>query len=51
MADEVPEYDRLQNAAIAASGHDATRVLEVGTGTGQAARRVLAPGWFRTVRS
>jgi tRNA (cmo5U34)-methyltransferase len=40
MAREVPAYARLQ-AAVAAEAVAAERVLELGTGTGETARRVL----------
>ena len=40
---EVPDYDRLQDElARATDGIDARRVLELGTGSGVTARRVLA---------
>jgi tRNA (cmo5U34)-methyltransferase len=39
---EVPGYERLQDEAAAATGTDAERILELGTGTGETARRVLA---------
>ncbi len=43
MREEVPQYERLQDeVAAATSGVDARRVLELGTGTGETARRVLA---------
>ncbi len=42
MHDEVPDYERLQDETVAATGTDANRVLELGTGTGETARRVLA---------
>jgi tRNA (cmo5U34)-methyltransferase len=42
MREEVPDYERLQEEAVAATGSDARRVLELGTGTGETARRVLA---------
>ncbi len=42
MREEVPGYDRLQEQATAATGSGATRVLELGIGTGETARRVLA---------
>jgi cyclopropane fatty-acyl-phospholipid synthase-like methyltransferase len=42
MRDEVPEYERLQDRTAAATAMAATRVLELGTGTGETARRVLA---------
>jgi tRNA (cmo5U34)-methyltransferase len=42
MCEEVPDYECLQEEAVAATGIDAERVLELGTGTGETARRVLA---------
>jgi tRNA (cmo5U34)-methyltransferase len=39
---EVPDYDLLQEEAAAATGRGATRVLELGVGTGETARRVLS---------
>jgi tRNA (cmo5U34)-methyltransferase len=42
MREEVPDYERLQDEAVAATGTAARRVLELGTGTGETARRVLA---------
>jgi tRNA (cmo5U34)-methyltransferase len=43
MAQEVPAYPRLQDEVAAATGGvDARRILELGTGTGETARRVLA---------
>jgi tRNA (cmo5U34)-methyltransferase len=42
MREEVPDYERLQDEAVAATGTAARRVLELGTGTGDTARRVLA---------
>ncbi len=42
MREEVPDYERLQEEATAATGVDAGRILELGTGTGETARRVLA---------
>jgi tRNA (cmo5U34)-methyltransferase len=42
MREEVPEYQRLQEETAAAARINATRVLELGTGTGETARRVLA---------
>jgi tRNA (cmo5U34)-methyltransferase len=43
MADEIPGYEELQEAVVAATaGVDATRVLELGTGTGETALRVRA---------
>lgn len=41
MREEVPGYERLQDAAVAATGRGATRMLELGTGTGETARRLL----------
>jgi tRNA (cmo5U34)-methyltransferase len=41
--DEVPEYERLQEeTALATAGVDAREILELGVGTGETARRVLA---------
>jgi tRNA (cmo5U34)-methyltransferase len=43
MAAEIPGYEELQEAVTAATaGIDATRVLELGTGTGETALRVRA---------
>ena len=42
MHEEVPDYERLQEETSAAAGTDARRVLDLGTGTGETARRVLA---------
>lgn len=39
---EVPRFDELQAAAIAAIPDQPTRVLDLGVGTGETARRVLA---------
>jgi tRNA (cmo5U34)-methyltransferase len=39
---EVPDYERLQEETAAATGVDAKCVLELGTGTGETAARVLA---------
>lgn len=41
MADEIPDYRRLQAAAVEASGEGARSILELGTGTGETARRLL----------
>jgi tRNA (cmo5U34)-methyltransferase len=38
---EVPEYERLQQETAAATGTRGSRLLELGTGTGETARRVL----------
>ena len=43
MAQEVPDYGVLQDETAAATrGMDARTILELGTGTGETARRVLA---------
>jgi tRNA (cmo5U34)-methyltransferase len=43
MADEIPGYEELQRAIAAATAEvRASRVLELGTGTGETALRVLA---------
>jgi tRNA (cmo5U34)-methyltransferase len=42
MLSEMPGYHRLQDEAAAATGSGARRLLELGTGTGETARRVLA---------
>ncbi len=42
MREEVPDYEHLQAQAAAATGTAATRVLELGIGTGETARRILA---------
>jgi tRNA (cmo5U34)-methyltransferase len=42
IQEEVPDYQRLQEETAAATGTGATHVLELGTGTGETARRVLA---------
>jgi tRNA threonylcarbamoyl adenosine modification protein (Sua5/YciO/YrdC/YwlC family) len=39
---EVPLYDEFQDALVGASGSGARRILELGTGTGETARRLLA---------
>jgi tRNA (cmo5U34)-methyltransferase len=41
MHSELPAYERLQDAAAAATGSHAKRLLELGTGTGETSRRVL----------
>jgi L-threonylcarbamoyladenylate synthase len=38
---DVPAFDRFQDAVAQASGSGARRVLELGTGTGETARRLL----------
>lgn len=42
MLSEMPGYLRLQDEAAAATGTGAARILELGIGTGESARRVLA---------
>lgn len=43
MAEEVPGYEQLQEQVAAATrGRPATRILDLGTGTGVTARRVLS---------
>jgi tRNA (cmo5U34)-methyltransferase len=43
MEAEVPDYERLQEELVAATrGMDARSILDLGTGTGETARRVLA---------
>jgi tRNA (cmo5U34)-methyltransferase len=41
MREAVPGYDRLQDETLAATGVGARSVLELGTGTGETAQRVL----------
>ncbi|MEA2273157.1 MAG: hypothetical protein QOI98_1865 [Solirubrobacteraceae bacterium] len=41
MRAEVPEYERLQDETVAATGSEVQRVLELGTGTGETTRRIL----------
>jgi L-threonylcarbamoyladenylate synthase len=41
IREEVPSFDLLQDALVAASGSGAKRILELGTGTGETARRLL----------
>jgi tRNA (cmo5U34)-methyltransferase len=41
MREAVPGYDRLQDETLAATGVGAKSVLDLGTGTGETARRVL----------
>ncbi len=41
IREEVPDYDRLQGQVVCAAQSRAGRVLELGTGTGESARRVL----------
>jgi len=43
IRDDVPSYDALQDQlAAAVGGEDVRRILDLGTGTGETARRVLA---------
>ncbi len=43
MREDVPRYDELQEVVAAATGGiEAGRILELGTGTGETARRLLA---------
>jgi tRNA threonylcarbamoyl adenosine modification protein (Sua5/YciO/YrdC/YwlC family) len=42
IKNEVPAYDRLQDELARASGSGAQRILELGTGMGETARRLLA---------
>jgi tRNA threonylcarbamoyl adenosine modification protein (Sua5/YciO/YrdC/YwlC family) len=39
---DIPAYDRLQEQLVRASGTGARRILELGTGTGETAARLLA---------
>jgi tRNA threonylcarbamoyl adenosine modification protein (Sua5/YciO/YrdC/YwlC family) len=39
---DIPVFDRLQQELVDASGSGAKRILELGTGTGETARRLLA---------
>jgi tRNA threonylcarbamoyl adenosine modification protein (Sua5/YciO/YrdC/YwlC family) len=39
--EDIPVYDEFQDAVVRASGSGASRVLELGTGTGETARRLL----------
>ena len=41
MHAEIPDYERLEQETVAATGTGAARVLELGTGTGETALRVL----------
>ena len=42
VRDEIPDFARLQDEAVAATGSNARRVLELGIGTGETARRIRA---------
>ncbi len=39
---DIPDYERLQDALVAASGDGVRSILELGTGTGETAARLLA---------
>jgi tRNA threonylcarbamoyl adenosine modification protein (Sua5/YciO/YrdC/YwlC family) len=41
IRDDIPDYDQLQDELVAVSGNGARRVLELGTGTGETASRLL----------
>ncbi len=41
IREEIPAYDRFQDELVSASGAGARRVLELGTGTGETAARLL----------
>jgi L-threonylcarbamoyladenylate synthase len=41
IREEISAYERLQDELVAASGAGARRILELGTGTGETARRLL----------
>jgi tRNA (cmo5U34)-methyltransferase len=41
MRAQVPDYERLQDETANATGQGAARILELGSGTGETARRVL----------
>jgi tRNA A37 threonylcarbamoyladenosine synthetase subunit TsaC/SUA5/YrdC len=41
VRDDIPVYDSFQEAVAAASGSGAASILELGTGTGETARRLL----------
>ena len=42
MREEVPLFDRLHDEVATAGGAGARRILDLGVGTGETARRVLA---------
>jgi SAM-dependent methyltransferase len=42
IRDDLPAYDEFQTAVVEASGSGAASILELGTGTGETARRLLA---------
>jgi L-threonylcarbamoyladenylate synthase len=42
IREDIPVFDRLQDELVLASGSEARRILELGTGTGETARRLLA---------
>jgi tRNA threonylcarbamoyl adenosine modification protein (Sua5/YciO/YrdC/YwlC family) len=41
IEEDIPVYEEFQEAVVGASGDGAARVLELGTGTGETARRLL----------
>jgi tRNA (cmo5U34)-methyltransferase len=41
IRDDVPEFDEFEDTVVAASGDGARAILELGTGTGETARRLL----------
>jgi tRNA threonylcarbamoyl adenosine modification protein (Sua5/YciO/YrdC/YwlC family) len=49
MRAELPGYDQLLERLVAASGSGATRILDLGAGTGEASARVLAANPDATV--
>ncbi|MGO9974537.1 MAG: Sua5/YciO/YrdC/YwlC family protein [Solirubrobacteraceae bacterium] len=42
IREDIPVYEEMQDVLAARSGKDARRILELGTGTGETARRLLA---------
>ncbi len=42
IREDIPAFDRFEDEVVAASGEGARRILELGTGTGETARRLLA---------
>ncbi|HYZ80545.1 MAG TPA: Sua5/YciO/YrdC/YwlC family protein [Solirubrobacteraceae bacterium] len=42
IREDIPVYEEFQEAVVRASGEGARRLLELGTGTGETARRLLA---------
>jgi tRNA threonylcarbamoyl adenosine modification protein (Sua5/YciO/YrdC/YwlC family) len=41
IRDDIPVYDELQDELVGATGSEASRILELGTGTGETAARLL----------